>query len=92
MDSFQSTLVDYGLGNLGYRGPKFTWSNKRDSFDFIKERLDRALATGGWCARFSKVSVEVLAARSSDHCPLWIRFKPSVLTSRGANPFWYKAF
>lgn len=80
MDSFRSTLVDYGRRDLGYRGPKFTWSNKRDSVDFIKERLDRALATGSWCARFSEVYVEVLVARSSDHRPLWIRFKPVVLT------------
>jgi endonuclease/exonuclease/phosphatase family metal-dependent hydrolase len=63
-----------GSRDLGYRGLKFTWRNKRDSAEFVKERLDRTLATGGWCAQFPMVVVEVLAALSSDHNPLWIRF------------------
>lgn len=33
-----------GLHDLGYRGPAYTWSNKRSPQDLICERLDRALA------------------------------------------------
>jgi hypothetical protein len=92
MANFQSTLVDCGLGDLGYRGPKFTWHNKRESSEFVKERLDRVLATGGWCAWFLMVVVEVLAALSSDHNPLWIRFQPNNHLSRIAKPFRFEAF
>jgi hypothetical protein len=36
--------------------------------------------------------MDVLPAFSSDHCPLWIHFKPAFMTSRGGHPFWYEAF
>lgn len=44
--------------------------------EFIKERLDRALATVEWCAHFPNPAVEILASYSSDHRPLWHRFNP----------------
>lgn len=74
MRAFQATLSDCLLNDLGYRGSKFTWSNKRYSRELIKERLDRALATAGWCANVPETTVEVMAARSSDHRPLWVSF------------------
>jgi hypothetical protein len=40
MERFRSTLVDCNLGDLGYCGSKYTWSNKQDSGAFVKERLD----------------------------------------------------
>jgi hypothetical protein len=42
-------LAECSLGDLGFKGSKFTWANKRDPSNFIKERLDQALATDGWC-------------------------------------------
>jgi hypothetical protein len=47
MESFRSTLAACNLGDLRYSVSKFTWSNRRNSEEFIKERLDRALATTG---------------------------------------------
>jgi hypothetical protein len=81
MEAFRYTLSECSLGDLGYRGSKYTWSNKREVGEFIKERLDRALANAGWCAQFPAIVTEVLAARSSDHRPLWICFKPPLLRS-----------
>jgi hypothetical protein len=75
------------LGDLGYKDPKFTWSNKRDSEEFIKARLDRALATPDWTSRFIDVSVEVLVICSSDHKPLWISFASNLRKKRGPRPF-----
>jgi hypothetical protein len=63
------------LGDLSYKGAKYTWSNRRPSSAFVKERLDRALATTGWCQHFPKVSVTVLPTQSSDHKPLWIQMQ-----------------
>jgi hypothetical protein len=65
-------LANCSLGDLGYWGWKFTWSNKRDSAEFVKERLDRALATSGWCSCFPEVVVHMPPALTSDHKPLWI--------------------
>lgn len=36
MDLFRSTLVECNLGDLGFKGPKFTWNNQRPFAEFIK--------------------------------------------------------
>lgn len=74
LEPFRSAIEDCSLGDLGYKGSKFTWCNHCEGDDFIKERLDCALANAGWCAHFPDVEVEILAARSSDHKPMWVRF------------------
>jgi hypothetical protein len=40
MAKFWETLIRCDLSDLGYRGSKFTWSNKQESGIFVKERLD----------------------------------------------------
>jgi hypothetical protein len=78
MEKFQKeTVWGCGLGDLGYKGPKFTWRNKRAPAEFVKEHLDKALANKGWCSKFPDFTVEVLAACSSYHNPLWINFYSS---------------
>ncbi|GLT60766.1 hypothetical protein SLA2020_335180 [Shorea laevis] len=39
-----------------------------------KERLDRAVATTGWCDLFPHYKVEILAARRSDHAPIFMSY------------------
>jgi endonuclease/exonuclease/phosphatase (EEP) superfamily protein YafD len=41
---------------------------------FTEERLDRALANREWCSLFPYVTVNVLAASSSDHNPILVHF------------------
>jgi hypothetical protein len=74
MSKFRSTMEDCNLGDLGCRGSKFTWSNKRGLAKFIKERLDRVVATSDWCAHFTNLEVEILPASTSDHRPLYLKF------------------
>jgi hypothetical protein len=62
------------LGDMGFHGSKYTWSNKRDSDEFINERLDRAVATSRWCEKFPNAVVEVLPVSNSDHKPLLLTF------------------
>jgi len=76
MEQFRNTLLECQLSDLEFRGLKFTWSNKRGTEEFVKERLDRTLATVGWCEKFPFVEVHVLTARCSDHKPLWIQMLP----------------
>jgi hypothetical protein len=77
MDNFKRVVSECNLGDLSFKGSKFTCSNKQDSWGFVKERLDRALATPEWCGQFSNSSVEVLMVTTSDHRPLWLRFNSS---------------
>jgi hypothetical protein len=74
MQRFSSTLEECNLNDLGYRGSKYTWSNCREASNFVKERLDRAVATPSWCANFPNVSIETLPVANSDHKPLLLKF------------------
>jgi len=71
---FHEVIEECLLGDLGYKGSQFTWCNNREGNEFIKERLDRALANMGWCSQFPNMSAEVLATRTSDHKPLRVQF------------------
>jgi hypothetical protein len=49
---FEELLRIVFLIDLGYRGPKFTWTNCKDGNNFTKERLHRVVANRGWCAMY----------------------------------------
>jgi hypothetical protein len=73
-----SNMVDYcQLLDLGFSGPKFTWCNRQEGVSFVKERLDRGMANSQWCELFPTQQVSVLAARSSDHAPLFLSLQGS---------------
>lgn len=74
MEALWTVQEDCGLGDLGFPGSRFTWSNKRHDCSFTHERLDRAYSNRGWSGLFKEVSVQVLAARSSDHNPLLVNY------------------
>jgi hypothetical protein len=78
LTGFREALEVCRLGDLGFFGSPFTWSNRRSDDTFTKERLDRAVANPEWCSLFPIFSVEVLAARTSDHSP--------ILVSSSSNP------
>jgi hypothetical protein len=44
MDQFRNALVNCQLTDLGFIGSKYTWTNCRSDGNFVKERLDRAVA------------------------------------------------
>jgi ribonuclease HI len=78
MDGFRDALGECQLSDLGFQGPKFTWSNRRDDDMFTIERLDRAVANSEWCSMFKEVSVYNLAARTSDHSSVQVRFATKI--------------
>jgi hypothetical protein len=73
MESFHEAVQKCNLGDLGFKGQKFTWSNKREKGVFVKERLDRGLASPDWCALFPNAGIEVDVSFCSDHHLLWLR-------------------
>ncbi|XP_042952171.1 uncharacterized protein LOC122289257 [Carya illinoinensis] len=70
MVRFREVLEEGGLFDLGWRGDKFTWSNKHEDETFTKERLDRAVANSKWMDNHTEGWVEMLVARCSDHRPI----------------------
>jgi endonuclease/exonuclease/phosphatase family metal-dependent hydrolase len=72
MEDFKNVLDHCCLSDLGYWGPRYTWTNKRTDSFFTQERLDRAVANATWCGLFPLVLVEILATQSSDHAPICV--------------------
>jgi hypothetical protein len=73
MDRFRETLEHCKLWDLGYEGDVFTWRNHNHvAENYIRERLDRAVANDQWRARFPCVRVINGDPRHSDHRPLII--------------------
>jgi hypothetical protein len=70
MELFRSALEKCNLSDLGYMGSRFTWTNCQPDGNFIKVKLDRTVANTQWCSMITRASVQVLAARSSNHKPL----------------------
>ncbi|KAG8650693.1 hypothetical protein MANES_07G062580v8, partial [Manihot esculenta] len=77
-DSFRFLINSLGLTDLGFRGPIFTWNNRRDGSLNIQERLDRSLASINWIHLYPSVAVEHLEDRGSDHRPLLVNISPSM--------------
>lgn len=56
MDRFKETLEECGFHDLGFVGDPYTWRNhSQDEANYIRERLDRAMASQTWCDHFSGV-------------------------------------
>lgn len=72
MDGFRAIVNYCGFHDLGYCGPDFTWSNMQGGENRICLRLDRALATSEWSARFGELNVYHLVDSTSDHYALLI--------------------
>ncbi|KAK8663698.1 hypothetical protein V6N13_083505 [Hibiscus sabdariffa] len=69
---FQSFLFDYGLRDMGYQGPDFTWS-----CGATLARLDRMLCNNYWDESFPEAAVSHLFRIRSDHRPLLLTVGPS---------------
>lgn len=88
---FQLALGNCDLSDLGYKGPKYTWSNCRDSQTFIKERLDRGVANSVWCELYSDAELIVEASTASDHAVLVMCLQGRQHGYSQNNRFWFEA-
>jgi hypothetical protein len=70
MRRFQLALEECELSDLGFRGPKYTWSNCRESWEYIKECIDRGVANVEWCELFPSAEIQVMGQSNSDHAML----------------------
>lgn len=71
LDRFREALEGCDLHDLGFTGDVFTWRNKQfREKDYIRERLDRAVANGAWRECFPLVHVKNGDHFHSDHRPV----------------------
>ncbi|KAG5604805.1 hypothetical protein H5410_026297 [Solanum commersonii] len=67
---FIGVIEACGLMDLGFNGPKFTWSNQRGINFRIWKRLDRAMVNDSWLQNMPHTCITYLPSVGSDHCPL----------------------
>lgn len=67
MIAFRSTLLHYGLIDVGFHGNIFIRNNARPGDAFIQERIDRACANGAWRELFLRGWVVHLSASYLNH-------------------------
>jgi hypothetical protein len=72
MALFRSYLDDCGLMDMGFTGPKYTWSNKQAEGKNIKVRLDREITNGNFLNLYDDCSMENIITTSSDHFAILI--------------------
>ncbi|PRQ51592.1 putative transcription factor interactor and regulator CCHC(Zn) family [Rosa chinensis] len=77
---------NYGMVDVGYQGPDFTWSNNR-----IKERLDRGFCNDLWRLKFPDAFLQHLPKMKSDHCPLLLHSNSYVNSTNAEKPFRFQA-
>ncbi|GKU90595.1 hypothetical protein SLEP1_g4575 [Rubroshorea leprosula] len=70
--AFKNCLDTCNMMDLGFIGPKFTWSNKRSIPHLIQARLDRALANPSWTLLHPLSFVKHLPKTHSDHYPIFL--------------------
>lgn len=57
MEVFREVLVNYGLYDMGFSRPWFTWERGNLPTTNTKELLDRGVANDKWLTRFSSASI-----------------------------------
>ena len=82
---FQNCLDNCNLLDLGFNGPRFTWTNKRQD-GLVMKRLDHVLCNPVWKHSFEEANVIHLPKVASDHSPILINTEPTLHNFR-SRPF-----
>ena len=84
-------MVDVcGLRDLGYEGRSWTFEKKVAGGMHCRVRLDGALASADWSARFPSAVVQNLLATTSDHGPILLGWAQRQEQRRMRNRFRYE--
>lgn len=78
-------LLDIDLFDLPFKGPLYTWSNRRDSEQIIARKLDRVLVNDSWLATFPNSEADFTGPGLSDHTPGIVTIRQKLVT--GKKPF-----
>ncbi|CAL1401611.1 unnamed protein product [Linum trigynum] len=78
----QAELID-----LGYSGPRFTWTRGEPPNDYKASRLDRSLCNTAWNVTFPNTSVHHLPRLHSDHHPILTEIGKQGVNLSSPRPF-----
>ena len=87
MNAFCEVLEHCHLEDLGFRGYKYTWNNKRPGEANTRVCLDRATTTVDWRVKFSLSTVYHLSSHASDHLPIMLHVQSSKKWYKGWKGF-----
>ncbi|XP_021718562.1 uncharacterized protein LOC110686251 [Chenopodium quinoa] len=73
---FREMVDTCELRGLGFEGQWWTWERGNSIESYVRERLDRYLASPSWMDLFPNAYVEHLLRHSSDHTPIVVRTRP----------------
>ncbi|XP_030930474.1 uncharacterized protein LOC115956154 [Quercus lobata] len=88
---FKECLDDCNMVDLGFSGPRFTWTNRREVQNLIQERIDRFFVNPEWCVLFPEARITDLTRFHSNHCPVLLETKPQNRV-RLNRPFKFQKF
>lgn len=77
IENFRNAILDFGLFDLGFDGPKFTWKGLNQGTDYIKDRLDHIFATTYFSQVFLTFFVKNTSVSRSDHLSLILHLENS---------------
>jgi len=72
--------------DIGFFGPRFTWTNKREVQALIQVRLDRFFVNPSWFLLYPEARLMHLTRCHSDQCPIMIDLLPRATRER-ERPF-----
>ncbi|XP_075665407.1 uncharacterized protein LOC142635078 [Castanea sativa] len=70
---FKESLDKCSMIEIGFSGPRFTWTNRREVQALIQERIDRIFVNPSWCLLYPKARVVHLTRCHLDHCPVMLQ-------------------
>ena len=74
---FKECLDYCSMVDMGFVGPRFTWTNKRNFSALVEERINRFFANPSWYALHPDTRVTHLTRCVSDHCLILLDTNPS---------------
>ena len=89
--AFKDCLDFCNMVDMGFSGPRYTWTNKRDINNLILERIDRFFMNPDWCVLYPEAKVSHLPRFHSDHCPVLMEACPGRVV-RLNRPFRFHEF
>ncbi|XP_050241299.1 uncharacterized protein LOC126690218 [Quercus robur] len=72
---FKKCLDKCNMIDIGFSGPRFTWTNRKDIQALIQERIDRVFVNPNWCLSYLEARVVHLTRCHFDHCPILLEMQ-----------------
>lgn len=88
---FVDWVTDDGMIELGFNGPRYTWSHGNIATQRRNAHLDRSLCNEQWRHLFPEASILHCSHEYSEHCPILLKTKCVMPVRLGDRPFRFQA-